>query len=115
MGQEAVLLLPPGLDFLPCILQRQESFRVQALIPEATAEELNNIFIRGVAAPGEVQRHFFIYSPVQRLGDEPAPVVHLYTFGQCFGTLPNSFQNGYNIFLSHTNAGALMAVFIDYN
>jgi len=60
---DLVIVSAPRLKLLPCIVQRQESMRVEAFLPEPSVEGLDERVIGGLTRPREVERDAFLISP----------------------------------------------------
>ena len=78
-----VVILPPGLNLPPGLLQAQEVMRVQTLIPKSPVERLDGGVLHGSARCDEVKAHPVLARPLgQRLPSELGPIIHDDLFGQ---------------------------------
>jgi len=120
VGSEAVVLLPPSLDFVLGVSQRQEPVGVQAPVPEAAIKRLDEGVVRRFAGPGEVRCHLaIIRPPVQRLGDELPAIVHFDKLRHPAVLLLQPLHHGHHLLpldaLIDLNGQALPAVVIHYS
>jgi hypothetical protein len=61
-SQEIVILLP-ARQLLPHILEREEDFHIQTLIPQATIETLDEAVLDGFARSNKVQLNAVVVGP----------------------------------------------------
>jgi hypothetical protein len=78
-----VLVLPPGLQSLPRLVQRSKLVHVQALVTQPTVERLDVCVLGRLAGPDEVELYAPQLTPlVQHFGREFRSVVDSYRVGQ---------------------------------
>ena len=90
MGPHLVVVLPPGLDFLPRLHQAHKPVLVQALIAKLTVEAYDESILRRLARIHKVQLHpSFIRPLVHHPAGELRAIVH----HDLASPLPQSFQS----------------------
>ncbi len=73
----------PRLDPAPCIIEGQEPMGVEALVPEAAVERLDEGIVGRLAGATEVQDHAVLVGPsIERVGDELRAVVDVDALGR---------------------------------
>ena len=66
-GSHYSIVPSPGLNFPFRILQRQKPVSIQALVPEAPVEALDDGIVRRLPGPGEAQAHATLIGPPIRI------------------------------------------------
>lgn len=75
---EMIVIDPPAFDLLPSVLERQEPVGIEALVPEAAVERLDERVVGRLAGTGVVHGHAVVVSPaIYRDRDELAAVIGL--------------------------------------
>ena len=76
MRPALIVLSPPCLQLLPGVRQIVEPVHVQAFVPKAAVERLDERIVRRLSGPGELQGHTVGIGPqIDQAADELAAVV----------------------------------------
>ncbi len=77
VGPMFVVILPPGFQLFPCIVQTHEPVFIEALCPQSAVEGFYESIVGRIAGPREVQLHLVPIRPeVQISADELRAVIH---------------------------------------